>query len=147
MNKKFLLSSILFLCLSGFIFSQSHEGYVFEIAGRINYYLPTENKAQLFGNDRYIQLGFAGYQKDVNDLTGYIDRYAINDRDMIIRVEPTQTIGSVSYYKFYLDPLYDANNFQKMLESFKITKYFIETTEFPIEGFSNTIYAFLKSKK
>jgi hypothetical protein len=120
---------------------------MFEIAARVKIYLPANDVAQLEGNDRYIQAGILGYQKDIDDLVGYMDRFAINDKDMITEVMLTNNTDGVHYYKFYLDPLYDANNFQFMLEHFKIEKYFVGAEEKPVSGFSNFIYASIKSKK
>jgi hypothetical protein len=135
------------LCCAGSGFSQTYEGYVFEIAARVKIYLPTNDPANLEGNPRYIQAGIGGYSKDATDLAGYMDRYAINDHDMITQVEPMPADGSITYYKFYMDPLYDANNFQQMLESFKINRFYIGNDEKPITVFSNTIYTYLKQKK
>lgn len=145
--KRLILSLLLCLLVSGISFSQTYEGYIFEISSRVKIYLPANDVAQLEGTDRYIQAGILGSQKDVDDLVGYIDRFAINDKDMIISVAPQITEEAISYFKFYLDPLYDANNFQFMLEHFKITKYFVGTEEKPVTGFSNDVYAAIKSKK
>ncbi len=145
--KRLALSLLLCLFVSGISFSQTYEGYIFEIAARVKIYLPASDVAQLDGTDRYIQAGILGYQKDIDDLVGYMDRFAINDNDMITNVTPTNVDAGVNYYKFYLDPLYDANNFQFMLEHFKITKYFVGAEEKPVSGFSNFIYASIKSKK
>jgi hypothetical protein len=145
--KRLILTSLLCLFISGITFSQAYEGYMFEIAARVKIYLPANDVAQLEGNDRYIQAGILGYQKDIDDLVGYMDRFAINDKDMITEVMLTNNTDGVHYYKFYLDPLYDANNFQFMLEHFKIEKYFVGAEEKPVSGFSNFIYASIKSKK
>lgn len=144
--KKNLLS-ILFITISTFIFSQTSETDVSEIAARVKIFLPATDQAQIEGANRYIQIGILGHQKDVNELVGYMDRYIINDKDMTARVEPTISEEGINYYKFYMDPLFDANNFQSMLEMFKVMKFFIGKEEHPIKGFSNTIYASLKAKK
>lgn len=144
--KRLILTSLLCFFASGILFSQTYEGYMFEIASRVKIYLPVSDVAQLDGNERYIQTGIMGYQKDVDDLVGYFDRFAINDNDMITSVSALGVVGNVNYFKFYLNPLYDANNFQFMLEHFKISKYFVGVEEKPIEGFSNFIYASIKKK-
>jgi hypothetical protein len=145
--KKFLPCFLLLVCFSGFGFTQTYEGYVFEIAARVKIHLPPTDLANLDAPPRYIQAGIEGYSKDAIDLVGYMDRYSINDHDMITQVETLPESGSISYFKFFLDPLFDANNFQQMLESFKITRFFMGTEEKQIGVFSNTIYTYLKSKK
>lgn len=145
--KKLILTSLMCLLVSGISFSQTYEGYMFEVAARVKIYLPANDVAQLDGTDRYIHAGIMGYQKDVDELVGYMDRFAINDNDMITNVSSATVEGGVNYFKFYLNSLYDANNFQFMLEHFKITKYFVGAEEKPVSGFSNFIYASIKSKK
>jgi hypothetical protein len=145
--RKILLGFICFFFISTFSFSQSQEGYLFEITAMVKLYLPQNDMANLQGTERYIRVGISGYQKDMDELVGYMNRYTINDHQMITRVGAVAWDSPVVYYTFYLDPLYDANNFQQMLESFKVTQYFTGAEEKPISSFSNTIYAFIKSKK
>lgn len=146
MPKKLTLAVIL---LSAFISlkAQSQEGRIFEITSRVKVFLPETDNAVLDGTERYIQIGLLGNQSDKDELIGYMDRFIVNDRDMTSRVVPTISEEMIDYYKFYLDPLYDANNFQKMLEMLKVEKYYIGSAEKPVNTFSNTILAYIKAKK
>lgn len=142
----------LFISFSNFSFAQSNEGHLSEITSRVTLFLPIQDQANLEGNERYIQLGIAGADNDVKELVGYIERFAINDRSMTIKngesiFQEMNEYYKINYYKFYLDPLYDANNFQQMLEMFRIKKFFIGSVEHPVKDFSNLIYASIKSKK
>jgi hypothetical protein len=109
--------------------------------------LPHNDVANLEGPERYIQIGLLGSKNDVNELVGFIDRFSVNDNDMVAKAEPTISEEMIDYYKFYLNPLYDANNFQQMLEMFKINQFYIGTEKHSVTEFSNTIYAHIKSKK
>jgi len=145
--KKWTFTFILSILFFSNIFSQSHEGYLFEISARVKFYLPVNDQAVLEGSDRYIQLGISGYQKDIDELVGYINRYTVRDKEMVVRTELTGTVNGVVYHKFYLDPLYDANDFQGMLHHFKVTKFYGGTEERPLNDFSNQIYSYLKSTR
>jgi hypothetical protein len=146
MKKNLFFFLILFtISFSGF--SQTSEDHVFQVASRIKVFLPSSDQANLEGEQRYIQLGMLGNENDIKDMIGYIDRYIVNGNDMISRIEGTISEEMIDYYKFYLTPLYDANDFQSMLEMFKINSFYLGRDEQPIKNFSNTIYASIKSKK
>ena len=143
--KHFFLTTLLsFFCLV--CYTQTYEGHVFEVSARVKIFLPQADAANLEGTDRYIQIGMQGAQKDVHDLVGYMDRFIVNDHDMITRAEAGISEEGIDYYKFYLDPLYDANDFQHMLEMLKITRFNAGVEERPVTDFSNLIYSFIKSK-
>lgn len=146
MNRKITLVAIFFLSIFGSIHAQSSEGEIFEITKRVKIFLPLTENAQLEGADRFIQIGFLGTGTDIKELVGYIDRFVINDKDVVIRIEPSTTEEMVDYHKFYLDPLYDANDFQKMLEMLGVKKFNQGTVEKDINSFSNTVYASIKTK-
>lgn len=147
MTRKLTLIACLFLSLNIQLHAQSSEGRVFELASRVKIFLPETDNAVLEGEQRFIQIGFLGNQQEIDELVGYMDRFIINDIDMTTKVVPTISEEMINYYKFYLDPLYDANNFQKMLEMLKVEKYNIGKTEYPVSTFSNIILASIKSKK
>lgn len=144
MKRKFL---ILFISIALFqlSYSQSYESNSLDLAKRIKIYLPINEVATLQGAERFIQIGIYGIEKDVLDFIGYIDGYALNDNDMIIKVDNLTTEEMVYYTKFYLSPFADANNFQQMLEMFKIASFINGSLEQPISVFSNTIYGWIKS--
>jgi hypothetical protein len=146
MNRKITLVAFLFLSILGSIHAQSSEGEIFKITKRVKIFLPVAENANLEGADRFIQIGFLGTGTDVNELIGYMDRFVINDKDVVIRIEPSITEEMVDHYKFYLDPLYDANDFEKMLEMLGVEKFNHGTVEKEINSFSNTVYASIKSK-
>jgi hypothetical protein len=145
MIKKLTLTICLFFALIS-LQAQSSEGRVFEITSRVKIYLPETNNAVLEGNERFIQIGLLGNQTDKDELIGYMDRFVVNDKDMTIQVVSTISEEFIDYYKFYLDPLYDANDFQKMLEMLQVKTYFIGRNEYPVNTFSNTILAYIKKK-
>jgi len=146
MKPKLSLMAGIFLLFQISTHAQTSEGRVFELSARTNIYLHTTDQAELLGAERYIQIGFTGSTADVNELVAYLDRYTVSGNDMTTQVIPTNTEGNVSYYKFFLHSLYDANNFQKMLEALQVEKYYLGTTEKPMNTFSNTILAFVKLK-
>ena len=143
---KTVLLSILLISVFNFSFCQNSETQVFEVAANVKIFLSSDLPvANLEGENRYIQIGMLGNNNDVNELVGYMDRYIVNDQDMIASVDGTISNETIDYYKFFLNPLYDANNFQQMLEMFKIKNFYVGTAEYPISQFSNTIYARIKS--
>ncbi len=146
MNPKLTLIAGLFFLLPFSVKAQTSEGRVFELTSTVKFHLHSTDQAQLIGNERYIQMGFEGNTSDVSELIGYLDRFIVNDIDMTTQVTPTITEGVVSYYKFFLNPLYDANNFQKMMEMLQVEKYFVNGAEKQVNTFSNTVLAFVKSK-
>ena len=146
MTKKLTLITCFFLAFIS-TRAQTNEGSVFEITSRIKIFLPETDNAVLEGGERYIQIGLLGNPNDIQDLVGYMDRFMVNGKDMTLEVSATFSEEMIDYYKFYLDPLYDANNFQKMLEMLGAKKYFIGRTEYDVNTFSNTILASIKSKK
>ncbi len=145
--KKFLIFFLFLLVIIPFNYAQSSEGRLFEITSRVKFFLSVDDAVNLEGTERYIHIGLLGSQGDVDELVGYMDRYVINDKDMTIKVGGTISEEMVDYYKFFLDPLYDANDFQSMLEMFKVNTFFIGKEEHPVKNFSNIIYASIKSKK
>jgi hypothetical protein len=145
MVKKLTLVTCIFLSLIS-LKAQSSEGRIFEITSRVKIILPETDNAVLEGEERFIQIGFQGNVNDIQELVGYMDRFVVNDKDMITSVQGGVDEEFTSYYKFYLDPLYDANNFQKMLEMLKVEKFTMKGTEYPVSTFSNTILACIKKK-
>lgn len=146
MKPKLTLIAGIFLLFQISTNAQTSEGRVYELSAKTKFYLHPTDQAQLQGAERYIHVGLAGNTADIDELVGYMDRYTVTGNDMTTQVSPTVTDAMVSYYKFYLNPLYDANNFQKMLEMLQIEKYYLGDAEKPINTFSNTILAFIKSK-
>ncbi len=146
MSQKLTLTLFFFLSFQFSLQAQSNEGKVFQLTSRVKIYLPETNNAVLEGADRYIEIGFLGNANDIQELVGYMDRFMIEGKDMSLKVVPTVSEEMIDYYQFYLDPLYDANNFQKMLEMLKVDKYYMGTLEKPVSTFSNTILASVKSK-
>lgn len=145
--KKFLFIFLSFFFIANFSFAQSNEGQLASITSRVKIYLPSSEIANLEGTDRFIQIGIFGSGNDVEELVGFMDRFAVNDNDMIIRVGGGISEEMIEWYKFYLNPLYDANDFQTMLEMYKIDKFNIGKEEHSVKEFSNTVYASIKSKK
>jgi hypothetical protein len=146
MSKKLTLACCIFLAFYAQLKAQSTEGKVFEITSRVEIFLPSTNQAVLEGSERFIQIGLLGNQNDKQDLIGYIDRFIVNDKDMTLKIVPAISEEMIDYYKFYLDPLYDANNFQKMLEMLGVKKFHSAGSEHSVTEFSNMIYASIKSR-
>jgi hypothetical protein len=146
MTNKLTLATCFLLMFHIQLNAQSTEGKVFELTARVSIFLPSTDNAVLEGNERFIQIGLLGNQNDVQELAGYMDRFIVNDKDMTIKVVPTVSEEMIDYYKFYLDPLFDANNFQKMLEMLGVKRFSSGGTEYPVTDFSNRIYASIKAK-
>lgn len=145
MKKLTLISCILFGI--SLIYGQTNEQEVSDLSSRLNIYTLSADFAQLEGNSRYIQIGFQGSLNDINEMVGYIDRYLMDGNDMITSVEQGVNQSSTSFYKFYLNPLYDANNFQWMLEMMGFVKFNYDSHVLLMKDFSNTVYGSIKNVK
>lgn len=137
---------ILLLVISAVIANaQTRENEVELLSSKLSIHLPTTEAANLFSDNRFIQVGLNGNVTDVNEMLGYFTRFLMNGKVMILRHEWIQITNQVSYYKFYLDPLMDANDFQYMLEMSGFKKFIYNDQEIEIQHFSNTVYSFIKS--
>lgn len=125
--------------------AQTHENAVEQIAAKISLHLPYTDAASLFSDERFIQVGLQGSPSEVNDMLGYFDRFLINGKAMVRQHEFVNAENQVSYYKFYLEPLTDANDFQRMLELSGFKKFIFRNQSVEIQQFSNTVYSFIKS--
>lgn len=138
-----LLAGLLLFTINGYV--QSSESEAYQSASKLQIFTEQFDLALLNGESRYIHIGFLGPQSDIDIVVGHMDRFSVNDKDMIIDVQPTISEEEIDYYKFFLNPLYDANNFQQMLEMFRFKEFNVGSSKVPISDFSNTVYAWIKT--
>lgn len=136
---------ILFLGALHLLNAQTNENAVQDLSSRIDLYLPSTDVANLFSEPRFIQIGLKGASNDVDEMMRYFERFLMNGSTMITSRELVTTINQISYYKIYLANLYDANDFQIMLEACGFKNFQSGNQKTDVSQFSNTIYSFLKS--
>lgn len=144
MRKIFLIFTLLVIPV--FVDAQSSEDFIFKVASRLKIYLPQNDMAVIDGSERYIQLGLSGTDSDIHEMIGSMDRFVLHDKDMIIQIETLPVEEEISWFKFYLSPLADPNDFQLMLEMHKFDGFYVDNKKLVLTQFSNTVFNWVKEK-
>lgn len=142
MRKIFML--LILLALPFISNAQSSEDFIFRVASRLKIYLPQIDMAVIDGSERYIHLGLSGAISDIHEMTGSMDRFVLHDKDMIIQIESLPIEEEISWFKLYLSPLADPNDFQLMLGMHKFDGFYFDNKKLPLTQFSNTVFNWVK---